>query len=93
MRIGSTETGGGQLTVNEILPDTVGETAVVNTSPELHNHPTWQIVAPGSSVAEDKSISFRLHATGYASSDELTVTLSVFEDDDHEGDDEHEDND
>lgn len=77
--------------VSETLLDTVGETAVVNTSPELHNHPTWQIALPAGEEVEDLEISFRLHATGYTSSEEMTVTLSLFEeDDDHEDDDAHE---
>lgn len=71
--------------ISGTLLDTVGETTVVNTSPELHNHPTWQIVAPGGTVPEDKTISFRLHAEGYDSSDEITVTVAVFEEgNDHE---------
>ena len=76
--------------ISGTLLDTVGETAVINTSPELHNHPTWQILAPGGEHPDDLDLSFRLHAQGYTSSDEITVTLSLFEDDDHDDDDDEE---
>src|SRR4030095_40146 len=49
--------------VSGTLLDAVGETAVINTSPTLHNHPTWQIIAPGGTDPEDKSISFLLPAS------------------------------
>jgi hypothetical protein len=81
------------LLISGALLDEAGETAVVNTSPELHNHPTWQIVAPGGTHPEDKSIAIRLHADGFQSSDEITVTLSLFEDDDHDDDDDEDEDD
>lgn len=66
--------------VSGVLLDEVGETVVINTTPELHNHPTWQIVAPGGDVPADKQITFRLHAESFDPSDEITVTLRPFED-------------
>lgn len=67
--------------VSGVLLDEVGKTAVVNSTGHLHNHPTWQIVAPGGEEPADKQISFRLHAEGYESSDEITVTVSLFDED------------
>lgn len=78
---------GASVLISGTLLDTIGETAVINTSPELHNHPTWQILAPGGEDPDDLDLSFRLHATGYTSSDEITVTLVLFEEDDHDDDD------
>jgi len=82
------------LLISETLLNRVGQTAVVNTTPHLHNHPTWQMVAPGGAHPEPKQLSFRLHAPGYAPSEETSVTLSVFEEDDHDhggDDDDHDD--
>lgn len=62
-----------------VLLDQVGETAVVNTTPHLHNHPTWQMVAPGGELPADRQISFRLLAEGFAPSEIITVTLRLFE--------------
>jgi len=73
---------GAALLISGVLLDEVGEIAVVNTSPDLHNHPSWQRVAPGGDHPEDKQIRFRLHADGFASSDEITVTLQLYEDED-----------
>ena len=65
--------------VSGTVLDTVGELAVVNTTPHLHNHPTWQITAPGGTLPTDKHLSFRLHATGFDTSAEIAVTLRLFE--------------
>lgn len=62
-----------------VLLDEVGETAVVNTTPHLHNHPTWQMVASGGEHPADRQISFRLVADGFAPSEIITVTLQLFE--------------
>ncbi len=59
--------------------DAVGESALVNVSGELHNHPVWQVVAPGGEHPEPKEISFRLHADGFVSSDVITIPLELFE--------------
>ena len=76
--------------ISGVVLNTVGQAAVVNTTPELHNHPTWQMVAPGGTLPGEKHIVFRLHAAGYEPSAEIAVTLSVFEGDgdghDHEDD-------
>lgn len=70
--------------VSGALLDEVSETAVVNTTPHLHNHPTWQLVLPGGEHVHDHEISFRLLAEGYEPSEEITVTLQLFEGDDHD---------
>jgi hypothetical protein len=71
---------GASVMVSGVVLDEVGETAVVNSTGHLHNHPTWQIAAPGGTHPEDRQISFRLHAEGFDSSEVITVTLSLFED-------------
>ena len=66
--------------VSGVMLDQVGEQAVVNTTPELHNHPAWQFAAPGGDHhPADRHLSIRLHADGFESSDEIPITLSVFE--------------
>ena len=65
--------------VSGTVLDTVGETAVVNTTPTLHNHPTWQIVAPGGTLPTDKHLAVRLHAAGFDTSDDIAVTLRLFQ--------------
>jgi hypothetical protein len=70
--------------VSGVMLDSVGETAIVNTTPELHNHPGWQSVAAGGTLPPDRDVSFRLHAAGYESSDEITVTIALFDESDHE---------
>jgi len=66
--------------VSGVMLDQVGEQAVVNTTPELPNHPAWQFAAPGGDHhPADRHLSIRLHADGFESSDEIPITLSVFE--------------
>lgn len=68
----------------------VGESAAVNTTPELHNHPTWQFVAPGGAGhPEEHHMSFRLRANGFGDSAEIPITLEAFEGDG--GNDDHHD--
>ena len=70
---------GASLGISGMSLDTAGEIGLVNTTPELHNHPEWTLVAPGGTHPEDKHITYRLLANGFVASDEITVTLSVFE--------------
>ena len=81
---------GASLGISGMSLDAAGEIGLVNTTPELHNHPEWTLVAPGGTHPEDKHITYRLLANGFAASDEITVTLSVFE---GEGGDGHDDDD
>ena len=68
------------LGISGVTIDAPGESALVNTTGELHNHPMWQMVAPGGGPhPEAKEISFRLHANGFTSSDVFTVRIEVFE--------------
>ena len=85
VRIEVTAVHDASVMVSEVMLDMPGETAVVNTTPHLHNHPTWQLVAPGGTHPADGHISFRLHADGYEPSNEITVTVQLFD----EHDDEH----
>ena len=69
--------------ISGVTLDAAGEEAVVNTTPELHNHPAWQFAAPGGSeIPEDRHLSFRLHADGFESSEEISLTLRVFQGED-----------
>ncbi len=76
---------GASLLISGVLLDEAGEMALVNESGHLHNHPAWQITEDGGVHPEDREIAIRLHADGFASSDEITVTLSHFEGDGHTG--------
>jgi hypothetical protein len=77
IEITSIEAGASVMISGEVL-DEVGETAVVNTTGHLHNHPTWTLVAPGGEEPVDKQIGFRLLAEGYDPA-EITVTLTLFD--------------
>lgn len=69
--------------ISGVTLDDVGEEAVVNTTPELHNHPAWQLAAPGGDAhPSDRHLSIRLHADGFDSSEEIAVMLRVFEGED-----------
>ncbi|HYD49664.1 MAG TPA: hypothetical protein VEB21_15010, partial [Terriglobales bacterium] len=68
------------VTVSGTRLDAPGETAVVNSTGHLHNHPVWQLTgAGGAAEPEPKTVSFRLHGAGFASSSEITVRLEVFD--------------
>jgi len=66
--------------ISGVVLDEVGETASVNTTGHLHNHPTWTLVAPAGAAVSDRQITFRLHAAGFQSSDTIPLTLRVFAD-------------
>ena len=66
------------MTISGVVLDSAGQTAVINTTPTLHNHPTWQLVAPGGTIPGDKHISLRLHANGFEPSAAIAVTLTLF---------------
>lgn len=58
--------------------DQPGEQAVIGTMPELHNHPSWQILVPGGEFG-DYEIRFRLKASPpsvYEDSAILMVTVT-----------------
>jgi hypothetical protein len=79
---------GVSLGISGSVLDAPGESALVNTTPELHNHPEWTLVAPAGTHPEDMHIAYRLLANGFEPSDEITLTVSVFEGDGGNG---HED--
>lgn len=74
---------GASLLISGELLDEAGEMAFVNESGHLHNHPAWQMSAAAGEHPEDKEIRLRLHADGFDPSDEITVVVRHFEEDDH----------
>lgn len=72
------DVGGGVL-ISGVQLDAVGESAVVNTTPHLHNHPTWQIIASAGEPPPDKHLTFRLRAQGFEPSEEIPLTLMLFD--------------
>jgi hypothetical protein len=72
---------GASVLISGVVLDEVGETAVVNTTGHLHNHPTWQLAAPGGEHPEDQHLTFVLRAEGFDASDPIALTLSLFEGD------------
>lgn len=81
---------GASLLISGATLDAPGERVLVNPAGHLHNHPTWQAVAPGGESLVPKTMSFRLHADGFGSSEIFTITIEPFHGDDH-SDDDHDD--
>jgi hypothetical protein len=54
-----------------------GESGLIGTAPELHNHPSWQLSVP-QGLRGDFSLSFKLTTTSgtYAESDTFTILLT-----------------
>ena len=70
---------GGSVLISGVQLDVVGESVVVNTTPHLHNHPTWQIIAPAGEPPPEKHLTFRLHAEGFDPSEEISLILVLFD--------------
>jgi hypothetical protein len=70
---------GSSVGISDAQLDAPGESALVNETGHLHNHPMWQIAAPGGEQPEPRQISFRLHGDGFDSSEIITVTLELYE--------------
>lgn len=51
---------GLSLGVNGTKLSQAGESAVLGTTPSVHVHPSWQIVAPGSALGQELTISFKI---------------------------------
>lgn len=73
------EPGRTSMNVNGTTLDTVGESTVIGTGPNFHQHPTWQLLLslPAGEYGSGR-LSFRLTTTaaGYAASQVYTVVLS-----------------
>lgn len=65
--------------ISGVTLDAAGQEALVNTTPELHNHPLWQFAAPATEHSPaDRHLSFRLLADGFEPSDDIALTLRLF---------------
>jgi hypothetical protein len=70
---------GAAAQINGATLDMPGESALIGTAPELHNHPDWTLFGAGSELPAAKRLSFRLTAPGYESSQQYTVSIEVFD--------------
>lgn len=74
-------TSGLTMNLNGQRLDQPGEQAVVGTMPDVHNHPSWQLLVAGDEFG-DYDIMFRLKAAPpsvYVDSDVLTLTVTNIE--------------
>jgi hypothetical protein len=79
VEITALEPGKTAMNLNGTLLDTVGESVVLGSSPNLHEHPEWQLILamPAGEFGEG-TLSFKLTTTSgsYTESESYTVTLS-----------------
>ena len=68
---------GVSLKIGTVTLDAVGATRLLGTTPDIHLHPSWQLVLPNGTTAT-RSVSFRLTTTasGFAASAAYTATLT-----------------
>jgi hypothetical protein len=70
---------GARFKFGEVTLDEVGDSVVLGTTPELHEHPEWQVVVPEGVTEGDFSFAFKLttDSSVYQESETITATLSL----------------